>query len=134
MRTQSYAGVMLIIALASCGLDDRESDKSLVGTWEVTDTKNGQIVFHGEETFRSDHSAEWRVSMKRKDGAMHPIFATGTWEVNGGLMICKALTTDTPDMIPVGHTTTDRVVRVTQDNFTYIELRNGQRQTYYRKR
>jgi len=69
-----------------------------------------------------------------QNGQIKPVLASGTWHVKDGYLYYTITKSNLPSIIPNGFTSGDKIVRVTDSEFTYISSADGKTVTEHRIR
>ena len=65
-------------------------------------------------------------------GMQYPLFYSGTWEVKDGYCRTVIESSNVPQIIPVGMTGASKFISITDDEWTFMDLSDGQTQTITR--
>src|SRR3954451_12730033 len=133
MVTRFLASLLLIEFAASPLLaqppSDQEATKLLVGSWLVPRgqrlTQNGAITFRADGTF----SGQGVVRIEDRD---RPFEFTGKWRVTDGILVEEITSASDAQLIPIGWTTRDPLVAITQKEYRF-RTEHGLERTYARR-
>ena len=91
--------------------------------------ENGQV-----RSILAPGTSGWRVANGNEKGQIRTILASGTWHVKNGYLYYTITKSNVANMIPNGFTSGDKIVRVTQNELTYISSADGNTVTEHRIR
>lgn len=102
---------------------DEEIKKLLVGTW-ASDETEGEIRLKGTTTFNKDGTGT--AAGTAENGRERVTIALSTtWAVKDGKIVCTITKSNIPDVVKVGHTSSDEILSVTATEFQF-KSENGQ--------
>lgn len=101
---------------AEHGMSDKELARALVGTWRMEDTVLG-ITVSGVSTYRADGTASGQIVV----GDEPPVELEWTWRIEDGQNRTRVTKSSSPDLMAVGETGTDRVLRLTESEYVYVD-------------
>lgn len=111
---------------------DAAWQKALVGKWKHHEIfKDEGTEVEGVTTY----GADGKMSIEgvfRSEGNVRQVSATATWEVKDGQLHFEVLTSGVPDIVEVGYKSADKIIRVTDTEFTYIATETGDETTEQR--
>lgn len=130
MRHFVLACALLFCANVLHAAEEAEIKKLLPGTWIANIDKDG-LKLTGETTFKADGSFSGNASIDHA-GQKIKIDVEGTWSVKGDALESKVTKSSTPIM-PVGTTTTDKIVEINDKTRKYKDAQ-GTEYTETRKK
>lgn len=101
---------------AEHGMTDKELARALVGTWRMQDSVLGVSV-NAVSTYREDGTATGEIVV----GDQPPAKLEWTWKVVDGQTQTKVTRSSMPDLVAVGETGTDRILRLSEGEYVYID-------------
>lgn len=115
--------LVLTIFLGGCESKEAKMTRQLVGTWHMTDTV-GEASVDGTTTLLADGRMKAMGTIKYQGQAME-FKINGKWKVEKDSLQWTAEDSSLPQLVPVGFTSTDKIVSVTAKEFTYTDSRTG---------
>jgi len=113
-------------------VNDASLEQLLQHTWAGREA-SADVVIEGETTYLP----EGRVNMighLRQKGRIRTLNGSGTWHVKGGYLYWTVTKSNFADVIPNGFASADKIVRVTENEFTYVSSEDGKIKTEHRIR
>jgi hypothetical protein len=125
----SGLAIPLTVVFVSCHEDvpaktDQEMTARIIGTWVATLNE-----LHMEKTYRPDGTSEAVIfdsETRRRD-----VF-TGRWQVENGYFNGEILTTTDPVGLPIGAKYSDKIIKITSEQF--VTLEQGEKNPTIKKR
>jgi hypothetical protein len=110
--------------------DDAALERRLQHTWATTPD---DVVIDGETSYLPGGVMNL-FGHVREDGKVRTILASGTWHISKGYLYYTMTKSNFANLIPNGFTSVDKIVRITDDEFTYIASADGKSETERRIR
>ena len=104
--------------------------QKIVGTWRVKKFILGAFV-DVECVYLPGGRASWSGTLTYL-GQQTYLMYSGSWEVDNGLFHTRIEASNVPQLIPVGMTGASKFVSVTDDEWIYVDLSDGQTSTAVR--
>lgn len=104
--------------------------QKIVGTWRVKKFILGAFV-DVECVYLSDGRASWSGTLTYL-GQQTFLNYSGTWAVENGMLHTRIEASNVPQLIPVGMTGASKFVSLTDDEWIYVDLSDGQTSTAVR--
>lgn len=102
---------------------DSKWQQALIGTWRHHEV-DGEEEVDGQTHYLPDGKMTM-AGMIKSAGNARQVNGTGTWGVKEGHLHYKVETSSMPDLIPDGFTSADKIISVTDTEFTYIDADSG---------
>jgi hypothetical protein len=127
----------LLFAVASCTKRaDAVYAKALIGTWSWSTSWGGGPMkdsMHGQTTYEEGGILRFESRIISAEGERN-VSGTGTWRVENGHVLWTINTSSAPDILPTGLSASDKIIRVTETKYTYIDGATQTRETELRVR
>ena len=113
--------IMLLLTVASTMQADNKSDsdyiRKLIGEWQQT-IKIGRMSVMTDYSYKKDGTLDSfaTITMNQKQMKMR---ISGTWEVKDGYLISVVKSKSEYVPIPIGYTTKDKILSITNHIFMY---------------
>src|SRR5204862_369092 len=114
-------------------MDDLSLEKRLQHTWSFHGVGSNHAIVDGETTYLPGGVMNL-FGHTTQDGTVHTDLGSGTWYVKNGYLYYTLAKSNFSREIPNGFTSADKIVRVTETEFTYISSHNGRTITEHRIR
>ena len=113
--------LLLVLSHAASGQPDAETiERLLPGRWQARIDFGDGFIGTGISVYRADRTLRLAGSVTgpkvRLDFAV-----SGKWRVVGDKLITDVTATSAPELLPIGEESTDTVIAIDQENFTYID-------------
>ena len=112
---------------SSRGSKDDMWRKALIGTWRLP--LDADAI--GEITYSSTGRMSGRITLETA-GKKKELIWSGTWDVREGRLCEEIEESDTPDVLPVGRKTKDKITEVSEKEFRSFDAEIGERVTLHR--
>ena len=122
--TQVSIVVMLLLALASCSKRaDAVLAKALIGTWSFNTywgTGPQKDSMYASTTYEPGGIMHCESRITTPEGE-RTVTGTGTWRVQDRHVVWTINTSTAPDILPIGLSSSDKIIRITETKFTYVD-------------
>lgn len=99
-------------------LGDAEATGKLVGTWAIPKEYRNAALKDGQTTFKADGTFTSFTSVKINDKQVR-IEVQGKWKVQKGVVIQEITKSNKEQLVPVGVTTRDTILELTDKAYLY---------------
>ncbi len=126
--------VLLSFASLSMAIEPQsvaDMEKIILGSWSEKLDMEG-LITSGVSKYSSDHTVEHIGSIVAFDFKID-FRIRSKWRIEDDTLITEVLETNQPDMIGVGHVERDKILSMTNNNWTYRDS-NGTESTAVRLR
>ena len=109
---------------------DAVYQNKVLGVWRVR-----KIIMGAQVDLRCSFTPGGRASWTGSYmylGMQYPLFYSGTWEVKDGYFLTVIESSNVPQVIPIGMTGASKFISITDDEWTFMDLSDGQTQTITR--
>lgn len=104
-----------------------------VGTWRVRRFLDNGVYMDMQAAYLPNGMANWGGTVTAQGQTIY-IAMTGSWEIKGGYFTVRVTASNIPQLIPSGYTSVNRIVTLTDDEWTYVDSLNGGSETAVRVR
>ena len=133
MKTSLFAIVVAIASLL-CACEqskDTKWEQSLLGTWQHTEAEPNGLIMDGQTTYLPSGRMNISGSIKFQ-GNERQIIGSGNWQVKKGYLHYTLEVSNVSDILPNGFASADKIVSVTDKEYTYVDTTSGQTKIEYR--
>jgi len=118
--------ITLYLLLHTSAFAEVEKDKPLqdaiIGTWAQV-FENKTMSLKGFTTYNKDGSATGEAIFNIA-GKKQIVEISGTWKIHDAHLIMKVTSSSHPQMLPVGHITKDRIIKISEGVYEFETSKN----------
>ena len=98
--------------------NDLELEKKIIGTWQGQPVRAGDVIVEGKTIYLPGGRMNLAGRIIFPDG-QRQVIGSGRWQVKEGYLHWTVETSNVSEMIPNGFSSADKIVSVTEAEFTY---------------
>ena len=104
-----------------------------VGTWRVRTPLNNGSFMDMQAVYAPNGTAAWSGTVTAQ-GQTYYIAMTGSWGIESGYFTVRIAASNMPQLIQSGYTSVNKIVNLTDDQWTYVDTITGGSETATRVR
>jgi len=121
---------LIAAALSSCGRsNDSKFEKQLYGTWQSEPMESKEAKLEGETRYvpggRMTISGRIVFRHALLPDEQRAITGSGQWHVKDGYLHYTLETSNISDILPNGFSSADKIIGITDTEFTYVDSSSG---------
>jgi hypothetical protein len=113
-------------------MSDTLYTEKILGTWRVRRMLEGGVVLDMQGLYSGDSRAIWSGTVTYTSGQSYFVTINGTWQVKEGNFYFRVDSSNIPQFIPNGYTSTSKIVTLTDEQWTYVDAIDGGSETAFR--
>ena len=105
--------------------------QKILGNWQVRKFLDTGAYFDVQTSYLSGGRAVWSGTMTHQ-GQTSYVTWIGTWEIKKGILYTRIESSSTPQLVRSGQTSTNKIISITDEEWTYMDPQTGERNTVVR--